>query len=200
MELEELNALPHADRWTFVRGRIAEAAVELDAALRGLHAQLRGLDTREALLSAAQNWTTVANECRTMLACASVDNPAIRASIGSAIDSAAAAYDGRNRYMHDLLVADIDDELIPDPDRIRQNGDRYLLRLTQKSGVPGVTVVTLDQAVAVAIRLTAETWRLRAARGYLAGRTTWRSLLLGSVEGDWDGSASWTYDGSEPDD
>ncbi|MDQ0648610.1 hypothetical protein QFZ53_002806 [Microbacterium natoriense] len=200
MDREQLATLPTPDQWTFVRGRIAEAAVELDSALRGLHAQLRGLDTREALLSASQNWTIVADQCRTMIACAPVEDREIHAAIGAAIDSAAAAYDERNRYMHDLLAADVDDELIPDPGHIRQRGDFYLLRLTQKAGVPGVTVVTLEQAIAVVVKLSAETWRLRAARGYLAGRTTWRSLLLGVVEGEWDGTATWTFGGSEPDD
>ncbi len=102
--------------------------------------------------------------------------------------------------MHDLLVADIDDELLPDAERIKQEGDRYLLRLVSKAGVAGVSVVTLDEAIGVVLTLSAETWRLRAARGYLAGRTTWRSLLLGAVEGEWDGTANWTYDGPESDD
>ncbi|MDQ0894851.1 hypothetical protein [Agromyces ramosus] len=199
MDLEQLAELPLSDQWTFVRGRIAEASVELDAALRGLHAQLRGLDTREALLSASQNWTIVADQCRTMIACAPVPNAAIHSAIGAAVDSAAAAYDERNRYMHDLLAADVADELIPDPNRIKQTNDYYLLRLTQKAGVPAVTLVTLGRAIEVVLTLSAETWRLRAARGYLAGQTTWRSLLLGDVEGGWNGTVTWTYGGAESD-
>ncbi|PKI90693.1 hypothetical protein CW368_08390 [Actinomycetales bacterium SN12] len=197
MELKELSALSPGDQWTVVRGRIAEGSVELDAALRGLHAQLRGLDTREALLHAPQNWSTLADQCRTMSACAAIGDREIHAAIAAAIDSASAAYEARNRFMHDLLVADIAEEFIPDPERIRQQDDRYLLRLVSKTGVPGVTVVTLDEAIEVVRRLSAETWRLRAARGYLAGRTTWRSLLLGVVQGEWDGTANWTYNGSE---
>ena len=135
-----------------------------------------------------------------MSACAPVADRRIHAAIGAAIDSASAAYDERNRFMHDLLVADIDDELLPDAERIKQEGDRYLLRLVSKAGVAGVSVVTLDEAIGVVLTLSAETWRLRAARGYLAGRTTWRSLLLGAVEGEWDGTANWTYDGPESDD
>lgn len=200
MELSQIESLDHSDQWTVVRGRIAEGSIELDAALRGLHAQLRGLDTREALLAAPQNWANLAGQCRTMSACAPVADRRIHAAIGAAIDSASAAYDERNRFMHDLLVADIDDELLPDAERIKQEGDRYSLRLVSKAGVPGVSVVTLDEAIGVVLTLSAETWRLRAARGYLAGRTTWRSLLLGAVEGEWDGTANWTYDGPESDD
>jgi len=109
MDLEQLDRLPSADQWTFVRGKIAEASVTLDAALRALHAQLRGLNTREALLSASQNWTLVADQCRTM-------------------------------------IADVDDELLPVANRIRQEGDYYLLRLTRKANTPAVTLVTLDGA------------------------------------------------------
>ncbi|WP_454172192.1 hypothetical protein [Microbacterium maritypicum] len=198
MNLKQLRKLPASDQWTFVRGRIAESSVELDAALRGLHAQLRGLDSREAMLSASKNWSIVADQCRTMMPCAPVPDRNVHVAISSAIDSAAAAYEERNRYMHDLLAADVDDELVPDPDRIRQEGDYYLLALATKSGGPGVTLVTLDRAIDVVLRLTTETWRLRAARGYLAGRTTWKSLLMGVVEGEWDGTANWTYSG--PDD
>jgi len=200
MELSQFATLASSDQWTLVLGRIAEGSVELDAALRGLHAQLRGLDTREALLSAPQNWTNLADQCRKMVAGAVVEDRDIHSAIAAAIDSASAAYEHRNRFMHDLLTADIDDELLPDPARIRQDGDRYLLRLVSRNGAPGVTVVTLEQAIDVVLRISAETWRLRAARGYLAGRTTWRSLLLGAVEGEWDGTANWTYAGPVSDD
>lgn len=47
--------------------------------------------------------------------------------------------------------------------------------------------------------LVAASWRLRAARAYLAGQTTWRTLLLGSLEGEWDGTANWTYSGADDD-
>jgi hypothetical protein len=47
--------------------------------------------------------------------------------------------------------------------------------------------------------LIAATWKLRAARGYLAGQLTWRTALLGDLEGGWGGSATWTYDGSDDD-
>lgn len=199
MDLEQLDQLPSADQWTFVRGKIAEASVELDAALRALHAQLRGLNTREALLSASQNWTLVTDQCRTMIACAAVTDRAVHSAISASIDSAAAAYDERSRYMHDLLTADVDDELPPDANRIRQEGDYYLLRLTSKANTPAVTRVTLDEARGVVTTLVAASWRLRAARGYLAGQTTWRTLLLGSLEGEWDGSASWAYSGEDDD-
>lgn len=200
MDLDRLDELIPSDQWTFLLGRIAEGAVELDAALRQLHAQLRGLNTREAVLAAPQNWTRVAEQCRAMLACARVEDRDTHAAMSAAIDIATAAYDERNRFMHDLLTADVDDELLSDRQRIRQQGDRYLVRLTHKAGTEPVTPVTLDHAREVATTLVGAKWRLRAARGYLSGQTTWRTLLLGHLEGGWDGNATWTYSGPDADD
>ncbi len=199
MDIEELSELPVNDQWTFLRGRIAEAAVDLEAALRGLHAQLRGLDTREALLAAPLNWSNLVSQCTTMSACAPVQDRAVHRAIGGTIDEAGRAYEFRNRYAHDLLTADLADELIPDPDRIRRDGDRFLARLATKntSTDPAITIVTLEEATNVVRSLVAATWKLRAARGYLAGRTTWKSALLGELQGEWDGTASWVYGGDD---
>ncbi|WP_400995246.1 hypothetical protein [Agromyces sp. GXQ0307] len=199
MDIDLLEALPLADQWTFVRGRIVETSVELDAALRGLHAQLRGLDSVEALLSAPVNWTQAVDQCRTMTACAAVDESAIRAAIGKALDEAAIAYERRNRYMHDLLTADLADELLPDPTLIDKRNEYYLLRLSSKQNSATVTHVVLDDAIGTVNALVAAMWKVRAARGYLAGQTTWRTALLGELEGDWHGTATWTYGGSDDD-
>lgn len=41
MDLEQLRALPASDRWVFARGRIVSESIDMDAALRGVHAALR---------------------------------------------------------------------------------------------------------------------------------------------------------------
>lgn len=187
------------DQWTFVRGRIVETSVALDAALRGLHAQLRGLDSNEALLSAPQSWTLVVDQCRTMTACTGVGENGLRAAIGQAIDEAAAAYEMRNRYMHDLLTKDVDEELLPDPSMISKREGIFLLRLASKGGTAAIASVTFEEAIETAQALVAATWKLRAARGYLAGQTTWRTALLGELQGHWGGSATWTYAGPNDD-
>lgn len=197
MDLEKLDDLSEPDMWTFVRGRIVEAAVELDAAMRGLHAQLRGLDGVDALLGAPQNWTELADQCRKLIKKPVIEDDTVRIAIEDAITSATAAYAERNRHIHDLLATDISDELLPDPDRIRRQGDCYLIRLTKKENAPLATLVTIESAHQVVTDLVAAIWRMRAARGYLAGRTSWRSLLLGKLEGEWDGTANWTYGGDD---
>lgn len=134
-----------------------------------------------------------------MIAQVVVDDESMRSAIGRAIDEAGGAYELRNRYMHDLLTQDIDDEDIPDPGIAKKQNGRFLVKLAGKGMKPAVTKVTMEDAVETARALIAATWKLRAARGYLAGRTTWRSALLGELEGEWDGSATWTYNGSEDD-
>ena len=200
VDLEALKKLAPDDQWTFVRGRIAEEAVALDAALRGLHAQLRGLDSVEALLAAPQQWTRALETCQTMTAHVDLDDESIRRAIGRAIDDAGVAYELRNRYMHDLLTEDVGDEDLPDPNMVKKENGRFLVKLAGKGAKPAVTKVTLEQAIEAAQAVVAATWRLRAARGYLAGRITWRTALWGELEGNWDGSATWTYDGPEDDD
>lgn len=199
VDIAELEDLPLADQWTFVRGRIVETSVELDAAMRGLHAQLRGLDGVEALLSAPVNWTQAVDQCRTMTACTTLDEPRIRAAIGRALDEAGVAYESRNRFMHDLLTADLADELLPDPTLIDKRNDYYLVRLASKHRSPTVRRVVLDDAIGTVSELVAAAWKVRAARGYLAGQTTWRSALLGELDGDWHGTATWTYGGPDDD-
>jgi hypothetical protein len=185
MELGPLRELAPDDQWTFVRGRIVETSVALDAALRGLHAQLRGLYSVEALLDVAQNWTQAVGECREMTARHHFEEALLRTAIIRAIDEAVAAYERRNRYMHDLLTKDVDEELLPDPSMIVEYDGMFLLRLSRKEGAPNVASVTCSAAVETTRALVAATWKLRAARGYLAGQTRWRTALLGELEGGW---------------
>ncbi len=101
--------------------------------------------------------------------------------------------------MHDLLTADLADELLPDPTLIDKRNEYYLLRLSSKQNSATVTHVVLDDAIGTVNALVAAMWKVRAARGYLAGQTTWRTALLGELEGDWHGTATWTYGGSDDD-
>jgi hypothetical protein len=132
-----------------------------------------------------------------MTACAAVGEDGLRAAIGQAIDGAAAAYESRNRYMHDLLTRDVDEELLPDPSMIRKHDGFFLLRLATKGGTPAIASGTFDEAIDTARALIAATWKSEP-RAYLAGQTTWRTALLGELDGHWGGSATWTYAG--PDD
>lgn len=191
MDLEQLRALPASDRWVFVRGRIVSESIDMDAALRGVHAALRGRDDRSALLDASAMWTNAVKDTRRRLDAFEAIDDDMRGFIHSAIDAAAEAWEGRNRYMHDLLATRIegDDEpgATPEP---RAEDDRYRLRLARSKDAPEVESVTLDDAIGLVEAIVGAMWRLRAARQYLA-RGSWQSMLRGHVEGDWEGNASW---------
>lgn len=188
MDLEQLHTLPASDKWIFVRGRIVSEAVSMDAALRGVHAALRGRDDRDALLDGSAMWSNAVKECRQLLEIYSPLDDEMRAAIHSALDSASAAWDMRNRYMHDLLSARIDDPAAPA--KQRADDDRYRLRLTRQQNAPEVDSVSLNDAINLVQSIVAALWRLRAARQYLRNGS-WRSMLLAHVEGDWDGNAGW---------
>ncbi|KIP89885.1 hypothetical protein [Microbacterium algeriense] len=200
MDRDQLKALPASDRWVFVRGRIVSDSVDMDAALRGLHAALRGRDDRKALLDAPANWTEAVKKCRQLLDRYEPIDADMRGAIHSAIDAAAEAWSERNRYMHDLLDARIQGE--DDPSRIAENvepradDDRYRFRLARQKDAPEVESVSLDDAIREVESIVAAMWRLRAARNFLA-YGSWQSMLRGHVEGDWEGNASWV--GSDDD-
>jgi hypothetical protein len=202
MDLEQLRALPASDRWVFVRGRIASEAVDMDAALRGVHAALRGRHDRDALLDASAMWGKVVQECQQMLDTYLTDDE-MRSAIRSAIDAAAKAWSERNRYMHDLLSARIEEDddsaTVAEQREPRADDDRYRLRLARQKNAPEVESVSLDDAIALVESIVAAMWRLRAARQYLTNRS-WRSMLLGHVEGDWDGNAGWVGTADADDD
>jgi hypothetical protein len=195
MELEDLKKLPAADRWIFVRGRVATEAVELDAALRGVHAALRGRGDREALLGAPESWSAARRECLEALADFELDTT-MRVAIKEALSRAEDVWRERHRYVHDLLVESLDtiDEM---PEVIRPAGaaaddDRYQLRLAHRAGAPDGVQVSFDGAIDLVVRLLEATWRLRAARLCISeGSATWRQMLFSDLDGNWDGTVSW---------
>lgn len=193
MDVEELQQLATADRWVFVIGRIATDAVAMDAALRGVHASLRGRDDRNALLEAPDGWSATMRECVDKLSAHDLDDT-MRSAIRAALDDAGRAWSDRNRYMHDLLVdsIDIDDEPPTIEREPRAEDDRYRLRLARKTNAPEHESVSLDDAINLVLALVAARWRLRAARSFLTNRSTvWRGMLVGHVQGGWDGNADW---------
>jgi len=192
MDLDVLLELSPSDRWTFVRGRIGTEAVHMDAALSGVHAALRDRHDREALLEAPESWGAKMRECNDRLAARSVPAP-LRAAMEYALRDAALAWRERNRYMHDLLVDRLDvDDAPAELSETRADDARYRLRLSRKKDVPETVSVSFDEAVDLVCKLVSATWRLRATRHCLSNvSSVWRSMLLGAVEGDWDGTASW---------
>lgn len=180
MELEELRRLPAADQQVFLLGRIAAETTSMEAALRFLHAALRGLRSLDAYLDAPTYVSSIIRECQTLAReHAELDaesQTAIRATLRSTKD----AYALRNRFTHDLLREDLLDR------------SWELARLTrQPEGAPDLSGTSFDDMVALVLNLIAAKYRLRGSAIFVL-QGTWRGLAFGSVQGEWDGSV--TYD------
>lgn len=67
MELESLRALPLADQQIFLLGRIAAETTSMDAALRLVHAALRGQNNIDAFLDSPDLFSTNARECNKLI-------------------------------------------------------------------------------------------------------------------------------------
>jgi hypothetical protein len=180
MELDALRALPITDQQTFLLGRIAGETTRMDAALRLLHAALRGEQDLDAFLDAPNFFTTNAKECRKL----TKEHPAIddgtRSAVLRAVTFAGNHYTRRNRYIHDLLRRDLLDR------------SWELARLSrQGGGTPASEPVSFEAAVALVRGLVAATWRLRGCALYVLNHS-WEGMALGEVQGEWDGSATYT--------
>ncbi|WP_138946757.1 hypothetical protein [Plantibacter sp. M259] len=186
----------------YIVGRIAVESVNVDARLRAVLAALNGRTDRDALLEASPPWTTTLTNLKARLNVMPYSAKS-REAILKAISDADAAWNERNRYVHDLLVESIaaDDELHPEATASPRREDRLRVRLARdkKRSAPDAQIVSLDQAVELTLQLVAVGWRLRAAQGHLAGTTTWNGLLFGYVTGNWDGSAEWVSDNDDDD-
>jgi hypothetical protein len=197
MSLEGLPNLSVHHQWVYVVGRIVVESVNVDARLRALLATLNGRMDRDALREAAPQWSTTLAGCKNHLAQVPFSEKTW-AAVMAVVNDADAAWNERNRYVHDLLVETIAADDQPHPDAAAFDGKHPRLRVRlasdRKGGAPDAQVVSLDQAVALVHQLVAVGWRLRGAQGHLAGATTWNDLLFGHVTGDWDGSAGWTSD------
>lgn len=179
MELKALRALPVTDQQTFLLGRIAAETTRMDAALRLLHAALRGENEIDAFLDAPKFFTSNAKECQKLTKEHSIIDEETRAAVLHAVTFAGKHYTRRNRYIHDMLRRDLLDrswELAP------------LSR--EEEGSPTSEPVSFENAVALVTGIVAATWRLRGCALYVLNRS-WEGMALGEVEGDWDGSATY---------
>lgn len=138
-------------------------------------------------------------ECIDHLAVREIEDTT-REAIGAALRDARSAWERRHRYMHDLLVESI--ELTDEPPTFerepRAEDQRYQLRLAYKASAPEHVDVSIEDPIELVHTLVAARWRLQAARHVLAtGSRVWLGMLVGDVEGCWDGSVNWMS--SEPD-
>lgn len=150
------RAPPPSGQRLFLLGRITAETTSLDAALRFVHAALRGRHERHD----------------------GIDDGGRRA-IHSTLTAANKLYATRNRYIHDLLRADL------------LSGGWELAGLERQSdGEQNITATTFDGMVQLVEDLVGVTWRLRGAAFYILNGS-WIGLSTGAVEGQWDGSADY---------
>ena len=189
-------------QWVYVIGRITIESANVDARLRALLATLNGRVDRDAFLDPASPWTATLTGCKKRLDTMPYSEKTRTAVLGVIAD-ADAAWNERNRYVHDLLVETIvaEDAVHPDATLTPDGHARLRVRLARdkKKVAPDAQVVSLDQAVSFVRQLVAVKWRLQGAQGHLAGRKTWNGLMFGHVTGEWDGNASWISDDDDDD-
>jgi len=153
----------------------------MDAALRFVHAVLRGQHELDAYLDAPDYVSSNVKACRKLLAEHSELNEETREAVRRTLTAVSKAYAQRNRFTHDFLRANLLDKTWE------------LARLSRPSAdEPEVLTVSSEDMIRLVCEIVAATWRLRgAARNILRG--TWSGMTLGEVEGDWDGSASYVH-------
>lgn len=107
MELDALRALPPSDQRVFLLGRITSETTSLDAALRFVHAALRGRHEIDAFLDAPRFITTIVKECKALLAQHDRIDDVGRRAVNATLTAANKLYATRNRFVHDMLRADL---------------------------------------------------------------------------------------------
>lgn len=178
MELDQLRTLNISDQQVFLLGRIGMETTSVDAALRLVHAALRGRHDIDAFLDAPNFVSTIVKECRTLVRDHQTLTPQARKAVLSAVNAAGKTYTRRNRFTHDLLRNDLLDR------------SWELARLTrQPEGHPDFEPTSFQDMVDLVTSLVALKFRLRGCALFVLNGS-WAGMALGQVEGHWDGSAT----------
>ncbi|TCK65764.1 hypothetical protein [Curtobacterium sp. PhB136] len=151
----------------------------LDAALRFVHAALRGRHEIDAFLDAPRYITTIVKECKALLDQRDGIDDAGRRAVNATLTAANKLYATRNRFVHNMLRADL------------VSGGWELAGLErQPDGEQHITATTFDGMVQLVADLVGVAWRLRGPALYILNGS-WGGLATGAVEGRWDGSADY---------
>lgn len=152
----------------------------MDAALRLVHAALRGEHDIEAFLDAPNFVSTIVKECRILVHDHETLTPQAKKAVLSALNAAGKAYTRRNRFTHDLLRDDLLDR------------SWELARLTRPAkSRPDFEPTSFEDMVDLVTSLVAVKFRLRGCALFVLNGS-WAGMALGEVKGDWDGSATST--------
>ncbi|MGU3411287.1 hypothetical protein ACLBWP_14345 [Microbacterium sp. M1A1_1b] len=104
MDLNTLRTLPPSDQRVFLLGRVTSETTSLDAALRFVHAALRGRHEIDAFLDAPRYITTIIKECKALLSQHDGIDDAGQRAVNATLTAANRLYARRNRFIHDMLV------------------------------------------------------------------------------------------------
>jgi len=183
MDLDAVRTLQLADQMTYLRGRILESALSMEAVTRFLHVRLGGGSELEAALDTPQQFAKLITECRERaLQCGQL-NDVTRAPTLEAIAHAASLYERRNRFVHDFLRQSLTSE-----QRWERTG---LWRPKSEIGnpLPEPELVSAEEMVELILDLIGTSWRLRGALWSLISPSGEVSpYLTHPFEPQWDGS------------
>lgn len=183
MDLDAVRALPLADQMTFLRGRILEEALSLEAVSRYLHVRLSGGTNLEDALHTPQQFQTLIAECALRARQCGQLSGRTRPLALEAISKAAALYEQRNRFVHDALRRNLVSE---------QQWERSKLWRPKREigeSLPDPEPVSAEGMVALIFDLIRTTWRLRGVLWSLIGPSQEASpYLTHPFVPQWDGS------------
>jgi hypothetical protein len=183
MDLDAVRALPVADQMTYLRGRILEAALSMEAVARYLHVRLGGGSDFEAALLTPQQFQVLIAECAEHAARCERFSDRTRPLAMDTITDAATLYERRNRFVHDALRLNLASE---------QQWERSKLwRPKSEIGepLPEPEPVSAEEMVGLVFDLIRTTWRLRGALWCLISPSQEASpYLTHAFEPQWDGS------------
>ena len=183
MDFDAVRTLPLPDQMTYLRGRILEAALSMEAVARYLYVRLGGGAEIGAALDTPQQFKSLITECEERaLRCEQLTDRTRPLTL-NAITSAASLYERRNRFVHDLLHQDLLSE---------QRWERTRLSRPKREGghpLPEPEPVSAEEMVDLILALIGTTWRLRGALWSLMSPSKEISpYLTHSFEPQWDGS------------
>ena len=183
MDLDTVRALPTADQMTYLRGRILEAALSMEAVARYLHVRLSGGSDLEAALDTPQQFKNLITECGDRLQHCDRFSHRTKPLALEAINEAAMLYERRNRFVHDALRHSLVSE---------QQWERAKLwRPKREIGepLPEPEPVSTEEMIDLVFDLIRTTWRLRGALWCLISPSQEASPYLSHpFEPQWDGS------------
>jgi hypothetical protein len=183
MDLEAVRALPTTDQMAFLRGRILDEALSMEAVARYLHVRLSGGSNLEDALHTPQQFQVLRAECASRAPqCARLSDRA-RPYALDAISQAGALYEQRNRFVHDALRRN----LVAEQQWERSKLWRPKTEIGQP--FPDPEPVSAEQMIVLIFDLIRTTWRLRGVLWSLIGPSTEISpYLTHPFVPQWDGS------------